>query len=175
MFRVKPLSIDGCYLLTPTVLMETSCDLIKLFNENQFSIYGLSTDFKEEYYAIAKPGVLRGLHYQKEPEGHDKLVSCVSGFIIDVVVDLRKESKTYGKYVLVQLNEENKNLIYIPNGCAHGYYVDGNKDALVFYKVTKPFNSNYKEGIHWTSFGIEWNLNKEPKISQDDDSLEKLN
>lgn len=171
MFRVKPLSIDGCYLLTPTVLMETSCDLIKLFNENQFSIYGLSTDFKEEYYAIAKPGVLRGLHYQMDPEGHDKLVSCISGAIIDIIVDIREGSKTYGRYELLKLNEENRNLVYIPKGCAHGYYVEGSKESLVFYKVTKPFNINFKSGINWESFGISNKLNINPKISDDDKKL----
>lgn len=174
MFKVKPLSVDGCYLLTPTVLMESSCDFIKVFNETQFNIYGLSTKFQEEYYAIAKPGVLRGLHYQAKPQGHDKIVSCILGSIIDVVVDMREESKTYGKYVVTELNDENRNLLYIPEGCAHGYYVSGDKDSLISYKVTKPFDKKYRVGIHWTSFDINWNLDCEPEISEEDSSLPVL-
>ena len=160
MFRVKALDLEGCYLITPTVLMEGTCDLIRVFNDIQFNIYGLSTDFKEEYYSIAKPGVVRGMHYQAPPEDHDKLISCVSGEIQDVVIDLRKNSKTYGKYVSVELNEFNKELIYVPKGCAHGYYIKGNKDALVFYKVTKPFNEKYRGGINWDSLDIPWQFDK---------------
>ena len=158
MFKVQKLEVEGCYLMTPTVLMESTCDLIKIFNETQFNIYGLSTEFKEEYYAIAKPGVVRGMHFQLPPEEHDKLVTCIMGEIQDVVVDLRKNSKTFGKYVTTSLNEDNKNLIYIPSGCAHGYYIKGNKHALVYYKVTKPFMAELRGGIHWRSLDIPWDF-----------------
>lgn len=158
MFKVQKLEVEGCYLMTPTVLMESTCDLIKIFNETQFNIYGLSTEFKEEYYAIAKPGVVRGMHFQLPPEEHDKLVTCIMGEIQDVVVDLRKNSKTFGKYVTTSLNEDNKNLIYIPSGCAHGYYIKGNKHALVYYKVTKPFMGELRGGIHWRSLDIPWDF-----------------
>ena len=160
MFRVKALGVEGCYLMTPTVLMESTCDLIRVFNDTQFNIYGLSTDFKEEYYAIAKPGVVRGMHYQAPPEEHDKLITCIIGEIQDVVIDLRKSSKTYGKYVSVELNEFNKELIYVPKGCAHGYYIKGNKDALIFYKVTKPFKDEYRGGVHFDSLDIPWEFEK---------------
>ncbi|MGL5084314.1 MAG: dTDP-4-dehydrorhamnose 3,5-epimerase family protein [Clostridium sp.] len=161
MFRVKVLDIEGCYLITPTIVMEGTSDLIRVFNDTQFNIYGLSTDFKEEYYAMGKPGVVRGMHYQAPPEGHDKLISCLVGEIQDVVIDLRKNSKTYGKYVVVELNEFNKDMIYVPSGCAHGYYVKGNKEALVFYKVTKPFNHKFKGGVNFDSLNIPWDFNKD--------------
>ena len=156
MFKVEKLEVEGCYLITPTVQMESTCDLIKTFNNNQFNIYGLSTDFNEEYYAIAKPGVVRGMHFQLPPEDHIKLVTCILGEIQDVVIDLRKESKTFGKYTVVELNEDNKNLIYVPMGCAHGYYIKGNKDSLIYYKVTKPFVEELRQGIHWDSLNIPW-------------------
>lgn len=76
-----------------------------------------------------------------------------------MVVDLRKDSKTFGKYTLIDLNEDNKNLIYIPSGCAHGYYIKGNKHALVYYKVTKPFVKDQRGGIHWSSLDIPWDFN----------------
>ncbi len=169
MFRVKQLEIEGCCLITPTVFMESTCDLIKVFNDTQFNIYGLSTEFKEEYYAIAKPGVVRGMHFQLPPEGHDKLITCIAGEIQDVVIDLRKESKTYGRYTSVNLNEDNRNLIYIPSGCAHGYYIKGNKEALIYYKVTKPFIKELRCGVHWDSLDIPWEFNKEEvKVEKED-------
>lgn len=169
MFRVKALDVEGCYLITPTVLMESTCDLIRVFNDTQFNIYGLSTDFKEEYYAIAKPGVVRGMHYQGPPEEHDKLITCIMGEIQDVVIDLRKNSKTYGKYVITELNEFNKDLLYVPMGCAHGYYIKGDKDALVFYKVTKPFNDEFRGGINFDSLNIPWEFNKDEVIVEECD------
>lgn len=174
MFRVKPLEVDGCFLITPKMHMQSTCDLINFFNDEQFNIYGLSTEFKEEYYAISKPGVVRGMHYQAPPEEHDKLVTCALGEIQDVVVDLRKNSKTFGKYAIVELNEVNKELIYIPKGCAHGYYIKGNKDALIFYKVTKPFKEECRGGIHWSSLGIPWDIIGEAQIEDDDDKFPRF-
>lgn len=175
MCRVEKLDIEGCYLITPNVYMESTCDLIKIFNEGQFNIYGLSTEFKEEYYAIARPGVVRGMHFQLPPEEHDKLITCIIGEIQDVVIDLRKESKTFGKYIMVDLNEDNKNLIYVPSGCAHGYYIKGDKQALVYYKVTKPFVRELRGGVHWSSLNIPWNFNKdEVEVEIEDESWPKF-
>jgi len=175
MFRVQKLDVEGCYLITPTVLMESTCDLIKIFNEAQFNIYGLSTEFKEEYYAIAKPGVVRGIHFQLPPEEHDKLVTCIMGEIQDVVIDLRKNSKTFGKYVTTNLNEDNKNLIYIPLGCAHGYYIKGDKHALVYYKVTKPFMRNLRGGVHWRSLDIPWEFDyNKIEVESEDETWPKF-
>lgn len=171
MFRFKKLEIDGSYLITPSVDMRSTCDLIKIFSDSQFNIYGLSTEFKEEYYAIAKPGVVRGMHFQLPPEEHDKIVTCIIGEIQDVIVDLRKDSKTYGNYTVVELNEENKNMIYIPKGCAHGYYIKGNKDALVYYKVTKPFIKELKGGISYKSLNIKWDFKDEVEIEEEDKDL----
>lgn len=174
MFRVESLNVEGCFLITPTVMMQSTCDLINVFNDTQFNIYGLSTDFKEEYYAIARPGALRGLHFQAPPVAHDKLVTCVLGEIQDVVVDLRKGSKTYGKYTIVDLNETNRQLIYIPKGCAHGYYIKGKKEALIFYKATKPFDSQYRGGIHWSSLNIPWAINGSLEVEAEDDTWPKF-
>lgn len=168
MFRVKQLEIGGCYLITPTVFMENTCDLIRIFNDTQFNIYGLSTEFKEEYYAIAKPGVVRGMHFQLPPGEHDKLITCLSGEIQDIVIDLRKESKTYSKYTIVELNEDNRNLMYIPRGCAHGYYIKGNKEALVYYKVTKPFIKELTGGVYWDSLDIPWEFKGKMKVETED-------
>lgn len=154
MFKVRELDISGCFLITPNVIMEKDLDLVKVFSASQFTIYGLCTKFSEEYYAMPKAGTLRGIHFQKPPEEHEKLITCISGSILDIVVDLRISSKTYGKCIVVELNEENKELIYIPHGCGHGYFVKGKKDALILYKVTKPFNDKYKMGVNLNSFDV---------------------
>lgn len=174
MFRVKPLSVEGCFLITPKVHMQNTCDLINVFSNEQFNIYGLSTEFKEEYYAIVRPGTIRGLHFQAPPEAHDKVVTCALGEIRDVVVDLRKDSKTFGKYTVVELNEVNKELLYIPKGCAHGYYVTSKKEALIFYKVTNPFKVEYKGGIHWNSLGIPWGASEDIEIDKEDENLPRF-
>ena len=152
MFRVKGLEVEGCYLITPTVSMESTCDLINIFSESQFNIYGLSTEFKEEYYAIAK------------------LITCIVGEIEDVVIDLRRDSKTFGKFTKVNLNEENKNLIYVPSGCAHGYYISGNKEALIYYKVTKPFIRSLRGGVHWNSLNIPWSFDYNKVLVENEDT-----
>ncbi|CDG00661.1 dTDP-4-dehydrorhamnose 3,5-epimerase family protein [Clostridium chauvoei] len=174
MFRVKPLGVEGCFVITPSISMNNTCDLIKVFNDIQFNIYGLSTEFKEEYYAIAKPGALRGMHFQAPPEAHDKLVTCIKGEIQDVVVDLRKDSKTFGKYAMVDLNETNKELLYIPKGCAHGYYIKGDKEALIFYKVTKPFIPEYRGGIHWSSLNIPWDFQGDISVEEEDENFPRF-
>lgn len=171
MFRFKKLEIEGSYLITPSVDMKSTCDLIKIFDDSQFNIYGLSTEFKEEYYAIAKPGVVRGMHFQLPPEEHDKIVTCIIGEIQDVIIDLRKNSKTYGNYTVVELNEENKNMIYIPKGCAHGYYIKGDKEALIYYKVTKPFIKELRGGISYKSLNINWDFKDEVEIEEEDKEL----
>ncbi|MGL5151050.1 MAG: dTDP-4-dehydrorhamnose 3,5-epimerase family protein [Clostridium sp.] len=154
MFKVRELDIPGCFLITPNLILEKDLDLVKVFSSTQFTIYGLKTKFSEEYYALPKPGTLRGIHFQSPPEAHEKLITCISGSILDIVVDLRKESPAYGKCIITEINDDNKELIYIPKGCGHGYYVKGKKSALILYKVTKPYINQYKGGINVESFSL---------------------
>lgn len=154
MFKVRELDIPGCFLITPNVVMEKDLDLVKVFSASQFNIYGLNTKFSEEYYAMPKAGTLRGIHFQAPPEEHEKLITCISGAVLDIIVDLRVGSKTYGKSIIVELDDENKELAYIPYGCGHGYFVKGKKDALILYKVTKPFNDKLKMGVNHKSFDL---------------------
>ncbi|MBS4803572.1 MAG: dTDP-4-dehydrorhamnose 3,5-epimerase family protein, partial [Clostridium sp.] len=88
----------------------------------------------------------------------------------DVVIDLRRDSKTFGKFTKVNLNEENKNLIYVPSGCAHGYYISGNKEALIYYKVTKPFIRSLRGGVHWNSLNIPWSFDYNKVLVENEDT-----
>ena len=118
-------------------------------------------------------GVLRGLHYQLEfPQG--KLVRAVVGTIVDVAVDIRTGSPTYGRYTIEELSDENKKMLYVPEGFAHGYLVISDK-SIVSYKCTNFYNSNDQYGVKWNdkTIGIDWG-NNSPIISKKDDNLPLL-
>ena len=139
---------------------------LKTFKDN-----GLPTHFVQDNEVFSeKAGVLRGLHYQLEfPQS--KIVRAVIGTILDVAVDIRVGSPTYGKYVMVELSSENKKMLYIPEGCAHGYLVMSQK-SIVSYKCTNLYNPNDEYGIKWNdkTIGIDWG-NNSPTISKKDDNL----
>ena len=122
----------------------------------------------------SKKGVIRGLHYQlNNPQG--KLVRAVVGVVLDVAVDLRVGSPTFGEYEMVELSAENKKMLYIPEGFAHGYLVTSS-DSIVLYKCTNCYDPNDEYGIKWNdkTIGIDWNYSS-PIISEKDDKLPTLN
>ena len=142
---------------------------LKSFKDN-----GLPAHFSQDNEVFSeKKGVLRGLHYQLDfPQG--KIIRSVIGSILDVAVDIRLGSPTYGKYVMVELSSENKKMLYVPEGFAHGYLVITEK-SLVSYKCTNLYNSNDEYGIKWNdkNIGIDWGINS-PIISNKDDNLPLL-
>ena len=138
---------------------------LKIFKNN-----GLPTHFVQDNEVSSKKGVLRGLHYQLEfPQG--KLVRAVVGTILDVAVDIRLGSQTYGRYVTVELSADNKKMLYVPEGFAHGYLVLSDK-SIVSYKCTNFYNPNDQYGLKWNdkTIGIDWG-NNSPIISKKDDDL----
>lgn len=173
MINVKEINLNGCYELTSTVFNDQRGNFIKIFHKEIFKNFGLATDFKEEYYSISKPRVLRGMHFQLPPKDHTKLITCIAGCVIDVVVDIRKNSNTYGQYCIFELNENKFKSIYIPSGFAHGFYVIGSKNAIMLYKVTSVFSKEHDYGIHWNSIGIPWPDNN-PIVSCKDENLPHL-
>ena len=112
---------------------------------------------------------MRGLHYQKAPKAQAKIVRCIKGAIFDVAVDIRKGSKTYGKWVGVELTEENKKMLYIPAGFAHGFCVRSDV-AEICYKSSDEYSPENDRGIMWNDpeIGIEWDLDTNPVISEKD-------
>ena len=117
-------------------------------------------------------GVIRGLHFQTPPFEQTKLVRCISGNILDVAVDLRTNSKTYGKFFSIELSSENNKQLFVPKGFAHGYQVLS-KEAIVNYKVDEYYNPNSDSGIIWNDkdLSIEWNLHLKPILSAKDLNL----
>lgn len=162
-------TIPGCFELVPRVFEDSRGKLVKTFHEDTFKNLDLETNFAEEYYSTSGKNVIRGLHFQEPPFDHVKCVTCISGKIFDVVVDLRKDSSTYKKHVSIILDAELGNMLYVPKGMAHGFYVLGD-GAIFLNRTTTIYNGDSEGGIKWNSCGIEWpNLN--PIVSDKDKHL----
>lgn len=145
---------------------------IKTFHEDIFKEHGLETDFKESFFSISRKGVLRGMHFQLPPHDHAKLVYVTCGEILDVAVDIREGSLTYGQYFATILSQENAKSLYIGKGYAHGF-LTLSESATVVYLTSTVHSPENDKGIHWDSFGFDWGL-KEPVISERDESFSKL-
>jgi dTDP-4-dehydrorhamnose 3,5-epimerase len=111
--------------------------------------------FQEEYVTVSRKGVLRGLHFQVPPAALEKIVLCVHGAVLDAVVDLRVGSPTYKKHVLLELQGSGGEMIFVPKGCAHGFYALTDP-AILIYKTSHVFRPECDKGIHWASAGIAW-------------------
>jgi dTDP-4-dehydrorhamnose 3,5-epimerase len=167
--KVEKTRIEGCYLVEPNKQEDERGKFIKTYHHDEFARLGLQNKFTEQYYSYSYNGVLRGLHFQTPPFDHDKLVFCLAGDVLDVVVDLRKGSPTFGKYELFDLNEQNQRMVYLPSGMAHGFYVRS-EIAIMSYNVTSVYSREHDSGIKWDSVGIPW-PNKNPKLSNRDMNL----
>lgn len=172
MFDIVETSIQGCFHISPKVRKDARGFFVKTYHEPTFSKAGLSRNFVEEYYSVSHKNVLRGMHFQKKPFQHDKLVYCPQGSVIDVVLDLRKESVTFKQFLSFELNEDNSNILFIPEGCAHGF-LSLEDNTLMMYKVTTVYNPDNDSGILWNSFEFSWPVDT-PVISGRDSSFATL-
>lgn len=162
--------IEGLCVIEPAVHGDSRGYFMETYNQNDMHENGLDMVFVQDNQSMSTKGVLRGLHYQKKyPQG--KLVRVIKGSVFDVAVDLRKDSKTFGKWHGLELTEENKKQFYIPEGFAHGFLVLS--DVTEFcYKVTDFYRPDDEGGIMWNdpTIGIEWPLDgiDEIKLSEKD-------
>ncbi len=169
--KFENLGIEGCYLVKNFVAHDKRGTFVKTFHEEDFRSEGLQTEFKESYYSLSKKNVIRGMHFQTPPHEHDKLVYVTHGEILDVVLDIRKASKTFGQFISVHLTALSDS-IYIPKGCAHGF-LTLSSEATVVYNVSTVYNPLADAGILWSSFGFDWQV-KEPIVSDRDNSFESF-
>ncbi|MBU3630079.1 dTDP-4-dehydrorhamnose 3,5-epimerase family protein [Polynucleobacter sp. AP-Melu-500A-A1] len=173
MFSKIATKIDGFYEILPEVNEDTRGIFVKTYQKSNFLSMGIDANWKEQYYSISKKGVLRGLHFQLPPHAHQKLVCCLSGEVVDVVVDLRINSPTYGQHAIVQLSTEKRNGVFIDVGLAHGFYTIS-ESAMLLYNVSTEYEPNFDAGIRWDSAGINWgDIN--PIISARDSSFIGMN
>ena len=164
--RIQKTTIPGCYEIFPNILKDDRGHFVKTFHQDIFAEHGLVTGFAEEYYTYSHRGVLRGLHFQVPPMDHVKLITCVSGAVLDAVVDLRVGSPAYGRHLTLELNAETANMLYLPVGLAHGFFVQS-AGALLLYKVTTVYSPAHDAGLLWNSAGIPW-PERSPLISARD-------
>lgn len=172
MIELKPSKISGCFELQPRVIEDARGRFVKVFHEQAFKTQGLETNFAEEYYSVSHKNVVRGLHFQRPPMDHVKMVYCVAGEVMDVVVDLRVGSPTYGQCELFELSAAKANSVYIPKGMAHGFCVLS-QQAIMVYKVSSIYSPEHDAGILWSSADIPWPTT-DAILSVRDESFPKL-
>lgn len=156
--KVTDCEIEGLYIIEPAVFPDERGYFMETYNQRDFEEAGLKMNFVQDNQSMSVKGVLRGLHFQKQyPQG--KLVRVVRGKVFDVAVDLRKDSKTYGRWFGVELSAENKKQFYIPEGFAHGFLVLS-EEAEFCYKCTDFYHPGDEGGIKWDDpeIGIKWPL-----------------
>lgn len=174
---VSGCDIEGLYIIEPKVFYDSRGYFMESYNKNDFYAEGLKMNFVQDNQSMSSKGVLRGLHFQKEhPQG--KLVRVLRGEVFDVAVDIRKGSKTFGKWYGVILSAENKKQFYISEGFAHGFLVLSDEVEFA-YKCTDFYRPDDEGGIIWndSDIGIDWPINKDIEliISDKDKKWKGLN
>lgn len=154
--------IDGVYIIEPEFLQDERGFFARSFCKEEFQNHGLETGIVQCNISYnKKKGTLRGMHYQAPPFEEVKIVSCIKGSIYDVVVDLRKDSKTYCRWFSEELREDNFKMMYIPKGCAHGFQTLED-ETIVYYQMTEFYHPECARGVRWDDpvFGIEWPIQR---------------
>ena len=170
--EIEETFISGLKLIHLNKFTDTRGSFLKVFNEEFFAQNGLETGFKESYFSVSHKNAIRGMHFQLPTYEHTKLVYLNQGKILDVVLDIRKRSKTFGQFYSIKLDSINPILVYIPIGCAHGF-LSLEDNSIVSYMQTSVYNKDYDTGILWNSFGMEWKT-ENPIVSDRDNSFIKL-
>ena len=168
--------IPEVIIIEPKVFGDDRGYFLESYNKKAFEENIGSITFVQDNESKSSKGVLRGLHFQKPPFTQAKLVRCIKGKVIDIAVDIRRDSPTYGKHVSVILSEENKKQLFVPRGFAHGFAVLS-ETAVFAYKVDNNYAPEYDGGIIWndTDLQIDWNLSEnEVKLSDKDAKLPSL-
>ncbi len=147
--------LPGVKILKPFVFEDARGTFVKPFHEGQLASHGISMIVREEFFSTSAAGVLRGMHFQVPPHAHGKLVYCIAGCVTDVVLDLRRESPTYGRFAAFELSSSNRHLVHIPAGFAHGFFSREDGSCLI-YKTDAVHMPAADRGLRWDSFGFEW-------------------
>lgn len=165
---VEELAISGVKLITPKVFHDNRGFFLESYRRSEFAKIGINQSFVQDNYSRSAKGVLRGIHYQVPPFAQGKLVMVMSGAIVDVAVDLRRDSSTYSKWVMVSLSADKPQMLWVPEGFAHGFLtlVD---DTKVCYKVTAEYSHAHERGICWNDamLNINWPMDR-PILTEKD-------
>ena len=160
--------IEGLLIINPKVFGDVRGYFFESYNDSVFKEHGIDVEFIQDNQSLSNSGVLRGLHFQAPPYDQGKLVRVITGAVLDVAVDIRKNSTTYGEHIAIELSEDNKTMFYIPPGFAHGFLTL--KDSTIFsYKCTNLYNKSSEGTVLWndSDLNINWNISN-PVLSEKD-------
>jgi dTDP-4-dehydrorhamnose 3,5-epimerase len=168
--KIEKTTIQDLVIISPTVFEDSRGYFFEAYNKAKFNENGIMYEFIQDNQSFSKRGVIRGLHLQINPFAQAKLVRVLEGEILDVAVDLRKNSPTYGQHVSVVLSAENKKQLMVPHGFAHGFSVLS-ETASVMYKVDQLYNKESERGIRYDdpTLAIDWQVSPEEVIVSDKD------
>ena len=171
----KETEIKGVYVIEPRVFNDARGYFMEAWKQEEFNEHVGRVEFIQDNESKSSYGVLRGLHYQKGEASQAKLVRVIKGRVVDVAVDIRRGSPTFGKHVMVELSEDNKRQFFIPRGFAHGFLVLSD-EAIFTYKVDNPYAPQQDAGIRWNDpdLGIEWPIDSKEVITSEKDLKQPL-
>ena len=174
-FEFEHQSIKDLILIKPKVFGDNRGFFMETYKKSEFIANGIKDEFTQDNHSKSVKGVLRGLHYQAKPYGQAKIVRCAKGRIYDIAVDIRPNSDTFGKYVKVELSEENKNMFYIPVGFAHGFVALSN-EVEILYKASGEYAPQADRGVLWCDkdINVDWGIDFSPILSEKDKIQPKL-
>ena len=160
-FKKVETGIKDLFIIEPQIFEDSRGFFLESYNYNDFKELGIENIFVQDNHSKSLKGVLRGLHFQKEKYSQAKLVRVLKGSVLDIAVDLRKDSETFGKYFSIELNEKNKKMFFIPRNFAHGFLTLEDNTEF-FYKCDNFYNPKSESGIIWTDIDldIDWNFKK---------------
>ncbi|MDY2586491.1 dTDP-4-dehydrorhamnose 3,5-epimerase [Winogradskyella aquimaris] len=165
--------LKGCFIIEPRVFQDDRGYFFESFNQQTFNkLIGRSINFVQDNESFSSRGVIRGLHFQEGEFAQAKLVRVIKGAVLDVAVDIRKESPTFGQYVAIELTEENKKQLFVPRGFAHGFSVLS-KTAIFSYKCDNYYNKESEAGIIYndTTLNIDWKIARDEAQLSDKDII----
>lgn len=165
--QIRETSIAGLVEIFPRVFEDDRGFFFESYNEELFKKLGLPTNFVQDNQSFSIKGVVRGLHFQNAPFAQGKLVRVISGRVLDVAVDIRPDSPTFGKHEVFELRSDTNNMAYVPEGFAHGFVAL--EDSVFSYKCTNVYNKGAESGILWNDpdLGIDWGIDN-PIVSEKD-------
>lgn len=147
----------GAFLVRHPLFSDLRGNFVKTYHRDLFRGFGVNPVFAEEFFSTSGRNVIRGMHFQLPPADHAKYVCCLAGAVRDVILDLRKDSPTYGQHHSAELSAENRLGFYIPSGFAHGF-LSLTEGSLMLYKTTTVHTPDCDAGIRWDSFGYDWGI-----------------
>lgn len=171
----KETEIKGVYVIEPRVFNDARGYFMEAWKQEEFNEHVGPVKFIQDNESKSSYGVLRGLHYQKGDASQAKLVRVIKGRVVDVAVDIRRGSPTFGKHVMVELSEDNKRQFFIPRGFAHGFLVLSD-EAIFTYKVDNPYAPQQDAGVRWNDpdLGIDWPIDPKEVITSEKDLKQPL-